>query len=146
MVWVLYSPMIVAVGLLGPLPRSDIPSQATYTLGTCQTSMMCHLMADQICLRFWNSRLSASGYISAPSWYEVLYSPMIVAVGLLGPLPRSDNPSQATYTLGSCQTSMMCCLMAGQICLRSWNSCLAQVDISVHHHGMRYCIHKWLMQ
>ena len=33
--------------------------------------------------------------VSAPSWYEVLYSPMIVAVGLLGPLPRSDNPSQA---------------------------------------------------
>ena len=34
--------MIVAVGLLGPLPRSDNPLQATYTLGTCQTSMMCH--------------------------------------------------------------------------------------------------------
>ena len=37
--------------LLGPLPRSDNPSQATYTLGTCQTSMMCRLMADQICVR-----------------------------------------------------------------------------------------------
>ena len=34
-------------------------------------------------------------YISEPSWHEVLYPPMIVAVGLLGPLPRSDNPSQA---------------------------------------------------
>ena len=32
--------------------------------------------------------------ISAPSWYEALCSPMIVAVGWLGPLPRSDNPSQ----------------------------------------------------
>ena len=32
--------------------------------------------------------------VSAPSWYEALYSPMIVAVGLLGPIPRSDNPSQ----------------------------------------------------
>ena len=29
--------------------------------------------------------------ISAPLWYEALYSPMIVAVGQLGPLPRSDN-------------------------------------------------------
>ena len=46
--------------------------------------------------------------ISAPSWYEALYSPMIVAVGWLGPLPKSDSPSQATYTLGTCQTSMMC--------------------------------------
>ena len=26
----------------------------------------------------------------------------------MGPLPRSDNPLQATYTLGTCQTSMMC--------------------------------------
>ena len=32
--------------------------------------------------------------ISAPSWYEALYSPMIVAVGWLGPLPRSGNPLQ----------------------------------------------------
>ena len=32
--------------------------------------------------------------VSAPSWYEALYSQMIDAVGLLGPLPRSDNPSQ----------------------------------------------------
>ena len=47
--------------------------------------------------------------ISAPSCNEALYSPMIVAVGLLGPLPRSDNPLQATYTLGTCLTSMMCC-------------------------------------
>ena len=45
---------------------------------------------------------------SAASCNEGLYSPMIVAVGLLGLLPRSDNPSQATYTLGTCQTSMMC--------------------------------------
>ena len=48
---------------------------------------------------------------------------MIVAVGLLGPLPRSDNPSQATYTLGTCQTSMMCCQRCGQIFVRSWISC-----------------------
>ena len=32
--------------------------------------------------------------ISAPSQYEALYSPMIVAVGLLGPLPRADSPLQ----------------------------------------------------
>ena len=47
--------------------------------------------------------------ISAPSWYEALYSPMIVAVVLLGPLTMSDNPSQAAWSLGTCQTSMMCC-------------------------------------
>ena len=38
---------------------------------------------------------------SAASCNEALYSPMIVAVGLMGPLPRSDNPSQAAYTLGT---------------------------------------------
>ena len=32
--------------------------------------------------------------VSATSWYEALYSPMIVAEGWLGPLPRSDNPLQ----------------------------------------------------
>ena len=34
---------------------------------------------------------------------------MIVAVGLLGSLPRSGDPLQALYALGTCQTSMMCC-------------------------------------
>ena len=34
---------------------------------------------------------------------------MIATVGMLGPLPRSDNPLQATCTLGTCQTSMMSC-------------------------------------
>ena len=54
-------------------------------------------------------------HISEP-WYEALYSPMIVAVGLLGPLPMSDTPLQATYTLGTCQTSMMCMVKTlGQI-------------------------------
>ena len=62
--------------------------------------------------------------ISAPSYNEALYPPMIVVVGLLGPLPRSDNPSQATYTLGTSQTPMMCCQRCGQIFVRSWrNSC-----------------------
>ena len=32
--------------------------------------------------------------ISAPSWYEALDAPMIVAEGQLGPLPRSDSPLQ----------------------------------------------------
>ena len=32
--------------------------------------------------------------ISAPSNCEALHSPMIVAVGLLGPLPRSGSPLQ----------------------------------------------------
>ena len=45
--------------------------------------------------------------ISAPPCNEALYSPMIVAVGLLDPLPMSDTPLQETYTLGTCQTSMM---------------------------------------
>ena len=99
--------MIVAVGLLGPLPRSDNPLQATYTLGTCQTSMMCCQKCSQILSDSENLALTRVN-ISAPSCNEALYSPMIVAVGLLGPLPRSDNPLQATYTLGTCQTSMMC--------------------------------------
>ena len=40
---------------------------------------------------------------------------MIVAVGLLDPLPRSDNPLQTTSTLGICQTSMMCGQKVGLI-------------------------------
>ena len=42
---------------------------------------------------------------------------MIVAVDLLGPSPRSDNPLplQATYTLGTCQTTMICCQRAKDV-------------------------------
>ena len=40
---------------------------------------------------------------------EALYSPMIVAVGWLGPIPRSDNPLQVAQWLWTCQTSMMWC-------------------------------------
>ena len=53
--------------------------------------------------------------ISEPSLYEALYSPMIVAVGLLGPLPRSDYPLQAAHTPETCHTSMMCCQKSSQI-------------------------------
>ena len=118
----LYSPMIVAVGLLGPLPRSDIPLQATYTLGRCQTSMMCGQKCSQIFVRIWKSLPMSRVNTSAASCNEALYSPMIVAVGLLGPLPRSDNPLQATYTLGRCQTSMMCGQKCSQIFVRIWKS------------------------
>src|SRR6056300_1951008 len=101
--------MIVAVGHMGPLPRSDNHSQPTCALGRCQTSMMC----CQSCVaRFLSNpefliltRLN----ISAACCNEALYSPMIVAAGHMGPLPRSDNPSQPTCTLGRCQTSIICC-------------------------------------
>ena len=114
--------MIVAVGLLGPLPRSDNPSQATYTLERCQTSMMCCQKCSQIFVRIRNSLALTRVNTSAPWWHKALYSPMIVAVGLLGPLPRSDNPLQATYTLGRCQTSMMCGQKCSQIFVRIWKS------------------------
>src|SRR5210317_1642524 len=114
----LYLPMIVAVGLLGPLPRSDIPLQATYTLGRCQTSMMCCQKCSQIFLSESEIHALTRVNTSAASCNGALYSPMIVAVGLLGPLPRSDNPLQATYTLGRCQTSMMCCQKCSQIFVR----------------------------
>ena len=99
--------MIVTVGLLGPLPRSDTPLQATYTLGRCQTSMMCGQKCSQIFVSESEILALTRVNTSAASCNEALHSPMIVAVGLLGPLPRSDNPLQATYTLGRCQTSMM---------------------------------------
>ena len=86
----LYSPMIVAVGLLGPLTRSDNPSQAAWPLGTCQTSMMCCQKVRPDCFSSDPEILTLNQVdISAPSWYEALYSPMIVAVGTLGPSPRS---------------------------------------------------------
>ena len=110
--------MIVAVGLLDPIPRSDNPSQDTYTLGTCQTSMMCCQRCGQIFVRDPEFLALTRLNISAASCNEALHSPMIVPVGLLGPLPRSDNPLQATYTLGTCQTSMMCGQKCGQIFVR----------------------------
>ena len=57
---------------------------------------------------------------SAASRNEALYSPMIVAVGLLGPLPGSVNPLQATCTLGRCQTSMMCRQKCSQTVAQLW--------------------------
>ena len=107
--------MIVAVGLLGPLPTSDNPLQATYTLGTCQTSMMCHHKNLVRFLAESENLAYARVNISAPWCHEALYSPMVVVLGLLGPLPRSDNPLQATYTLGTCQTSVMCLQKSSQI-------------------------------
>ena len=83
--------MIVAVGLLGPLPRSDNPSQATYTLGRCQTSsMMCGQKVARFLSESENLAMSRVN-TSASSCNEASYSQKIVAVGLLGPLPRSDN-------------------------------------------------------
>ena len=62
--------------------------------------------------------------VQPKSCNEALYSTMIVAVGLLGPLPRSNNPLQATYTLGRCQASMICCEKCSPIFIfRIWNSC-----------------------
>ena len=60
--------------------------------------------------------------IGAACCNEAVYSPKIVAVGWLVPLPRSDNPSQVVQLLWTCQTSMMCCQKSGQILIRSWNS------------------------
>ena len=108
--------MIVAVGWLGPLPRSDNPLQAAYTLERCQTSMMCCQSCGSSS-RFLSNpefRLALTRLnIGAACCNEALYSPMIVAVGWLGPLPRSDNPLQAAYTPGRCQTSMSCCQSCG---------------------------------
>ena len=97
--------MIVAVGWLGPLPRSDNPLQATYTLGRCQTSMMCGQKVRKDFLSESEILALTRVNTSAASCNEALHSPMIVAIGLLGPLPRSDNPLQATYTLGRCHTA-----------------------------------------
>src|SRR6056300_1078502 len=47
--------------------------------------------------------------ISAAGCIEGMDGRMIVAEGHMRPLPRSDNHSQPTCTLGRCQTSMMCC-------------------------------------
>ena len=51
-------------------------------------------LLGQILVRSWNSRPEPSRCQCTIMVYEVLYSSMIDAVGLLGPLPRSDNPSQ----------------------------------------------------
>ena len=60
-------------------------------------------------------------FITAFWQVQVRYIPVFCKKGIYkkDPIPRSDIPSQAAYTLGTCQTSMMCRLMAGQICVRS---------------------------
>src|SRR5210317_67981 len=106
--------MIVAAGQIGSLPRSDNPSQPTCTLGRCQTSMMCCQSCGYRFLpRNPEFLILTRLNISAACCNEALHSPMIVAAGQLGPLPRSHNPSQPTCTLGRCQTSMMCCQSCG---------------------------------
>ena len=77
--------MIVAAGFLGPLPRSDNPLQATYTLGRCQTSMMCGQKCSEIYLKESEILALTRVNTSAASCNEALCSPMIVAVALLGP-------------------------------------------------------------
>src|SRR5210317_1294575 len=109
----LYSPMIVAVGWLGPLPRSETPLQSPCTLSRCQTSMMCCQSCGLVFVKSYGFLTLTRLNISAACCNEALYSPMIVAVGWLGPLPRSDNPLQPPCTLGRCQTSMMCCQSCG---------------------------------
>ena len=85
--------------------------------------------------------------ISAACCNEALYSPMIDAEGWLGPLPRSDNPSQPTYTLGRCQTSMMCRHQnVGRFLSAPSKFSPLQDSISVHHVARRHGIHQWLMQ
>ena len=76
--------MIVAVGLLGPLPRSDNSLQATYTLGTCQKSLMCCRNSGQKFVSDPEILALIRVNTTAPSGYEGLYSPMIVAVGYWG--------------------------------------------------------------
>jgi hypothetical protein len=56
---------------------------------------------------------------------------MIVAVGLLGPLPRSDHPLQAAYTPETCQTSMMCCQKSSQILIRSNPEIVALTKVNI---------------
>ena len=82
----------------------------------------------QIFFRSWNSRPEPSRCQCTIMvvWGTVL-TPMIVAVGLLGPWPRSDNSLQATYTLGTCHTSMMClCEKSSQIFVHFISASLQQ--------------------
>ena len=65
--------MIVTEGWLGPLPRSDIPLQATYTLEPCQTSMVCHQKCSQFFIKSRTSHPDKNQYIcSMLQWGTVL--------------------------------------------------------------------------
>ena len=91
----LYSPMIVTVGLLGPLPWSDNPSQVTYTLGTCQTSMMCGQKWAWFFVRIWNSpHPDKSKYQCTILQWGTVFTNDCCSRIVVGPWPRSDNPSQ----------------------------------------------------
>ena len=110
----LYSPMIVAAGHMGPLPRSDNPSQPTPTLGRCQTSMMCgQSCSEMIFVKSWISHPYKTQYqCSMLKWGTVLTNDCCSG-RVVYPLPRSDNHLQPPCTLGRCQSSMMCCQSCG---------------------------------
>ena len=94
-----------------------------YTLGTCQTSMMCHQKCSQINVRSWNSCPHQSKYqCTIMVWGTVFTNDCCRR--LVGSITKVWQPfTSIIYTLGTCQTSMMCHQKCSQINVRSWNSC-----------------------
>ena len=143
----LYSPMIVAVGWLGLLPRSDNPLQVTYTLGTCQTSMMCRQKCSQIIFdTSWNSRPDQSEcQCTMMVWGTVFTndccSRLVVSITKVWQPFTSDIQARNMSDINDVSPNG-----GPDLCHRSWNSRLLTNYTLVHHHGMRYCIHQWLLQ
>ena len=61
----------------------------------------------------WISHPYKTQYLCGMLQWGTVFHQWLIQQCQMGPLPRSDNPSQPTWTLGRCQASMMCCQSCG---------------------------------
>ena len=87
-------------------------------------SMMCYeKIRSDFCQILRNSRPNQSKHQCTLMVWGTVFTNDCCSRLMLGPWPRSGSPSQATYTLGACQTSIWCVVKKlGQILVRSSNS------------------------
>ena len=145
-----HSPMIVAVGVLDPLPRSDNPLQATYTLGRCQTSMMCCQkvrpdFGHQILKKFlpWTkSRCQCTIMV----WGALLTNDCCSR--LIGSITKVWQPFTSYIHTGTIPdiNDVWSKMYGSQNFCHNLKFSLSQERIPVQHLAMRHCIHQWLLQ
>ena len=133
---------------MGPLPRSDNPSQPTCTPGRCQGSMMCcHSCGNDFVEDHWFltlTRLNISA--SMLQWGTVFTNDWCSRPD--GTITKvSDNPSQLTCTLGRCQCTQWCVAKVGaRFCRGSLVSHPSRLNDQCSMLQWGTSIHQWLMQ
>ena len=141
----LYWPMIVTEGWLGPLPRSDNPLQATYTLEPCQTSMMCHQKCSQIFVRSGTSWPVQSEYqCSMLQRGTVLTNDCYRR--LVGSITKVWQPFTSYIHTGTMPDINDVSSKIGSNFCQIWNFLTCSEWISMQHVATRHCIDQWLLQ